>query len=106
MAIKTNPLKRVRRTTTVPVTTMEEIPVLSDLERAELIASLKEAEARMGAGEGIDFDPKTFKSRLVRIYRGARRRTQGPIGCELMRRRSDRSRSRALSAIAARWTAA
>jgi hypothetical protein len=50
-----------RRTTMVPVTTMEEIPVLSDREREELLASLKDAEARLAAGEGIEYDPKTFK---------------------------------------------
>jgi len=62
-----------RRTTSVPVTTMEEIPVLSETERADLVASLKEAEARIKAGKGIDYDPKTFKKRLVDIYRGAKR---------------------------------
>jgi hypothetical protein len=62
-----------RRTTTVPVTTMEEIPVLSERERADLVASLEEAEARAKAGEGIDYDPKTFKKRLIDIYRGGKR---------------------------------
>jgi len=52
---------------------MEEIPVLSDKERAELVASLKEAEDRIKAGEAIDYDPKTFKKRLVGIYRAAKR---------------------------------
>jgi hypothetical protein len=36
-----------RRTTTVPVTTMEEIPVLSDEERAQLMTRLKDAEKRI-----------------------------------------------------------
>lgn len=62
-----------RRTTTVPVTTMEEIPVLSERERAELTTSLKQAEGRIKAGKGIDFDPKTFKDRLIGIYRGSKR---------------------------------
>jgi hypothetical protein len=62
-----------RRTTIVPVTTMEEIPLLSDKEREELLASLKQAEARARAGQAIDYDPKTFKDRLVAIYRGAKR---------------------------------
>jgi hypothetical protein len=62
-----------RRTTMVPVTTMEEIPVLSEQERAELTTSLKEAEARIKAGKGIDYDPKSFKDRLIALYRGARR---------------------------------
>jgi hypothetical protein len=62
-----------RRTTTVPVTTMEEIPVLSDEERAGLQQSLKDAQARIKAGQGVDYEPKTFKSRLVDIYRGTKR---------------------------------
>ena len=62
-----------RRTTMVPVTTMEEIPVLSDHEQAELLTSLKEAEARVKAGKATDYDPKTFKQRLLDIYRGAKR---------------------------------
>src|SRR4051794_30916539 len=70
---KTATKDKRRRTTMVPVTTMEELPVLSDSERAELRASLEEAEARIRAGHGIDFDPKTFKARLVDIYRGKNR---------------------------------
>ena len=58
-----------RRTTVVPVTTMEEIPVLSAKERADLLAVLKAAEARVKAGKAIDYDPKTFKDRLIGIYR-------------------------------------
>jgi hypothetical protein len=73
MATKTATKSKRRRTTMVPVTTMEEIPVLSDKERAELLASLKEAEARVKAGKAVDYDPKTFKQRLLRIYRGRKR---------------------------------
>jgi hypothetical protein len=50
-----------RRTTMVPVTTMEEMPILSGKERAELIARLKAAQARVKAGKAIDYDPETFK---------------------------------------------
>ena len=57
----------------VPVTTMEEIPVLSEKERAELLTSLKQAEGRVKAAKAIDYDPKTFKRRLVDIYRGTKR---------------------------------
>jgi len=42
-------------------------------ERGKLAASLKEAEARIKAGEGIDFDAKTFANRLMEIYRGDKR---------------------------------
>jgi hypothetical protein len=62
-----------RRTTMVPVTTMEEIPVLSERERAELTAALKAAETRVKAGEAVDYEPKTFRDRLVGIYRGGKR---------------------------------
>ena len=57
----------------VPVTTMEEIPVLSNRERAELTTSLEEAEARVKAGKAIDYEPKTFKDRLIRICRRGKR---------------------------------
>ena len=57
----------------VPVTTMEEIPVLSERERAELTVALAAAEMRVKAGEAIDYDPKTFRDRLVGIYRRAKR---------------------------------
>jgi hypothetical protein len=73
MSIKTAARDKGRRTTTVPVTTMEEIPVLTDRERADLLKSLKAAEARVKAGKGTDYDPKTFKKRLLQIYRGSRR---------------------------------
>jgi hypothetical protein len=61
-----------RRTTMVPVTTMEEIPVLSEQEREELLTSLKDAEARAKAGKAADYDPNTFKDRLIGIYRGGK----------------------------------
>jgi hypothetical protein len=62
-----------RPTTMVPVTTLEEIPVLSDSERAELSTSLKEAEQRIKAGKGIDFEPTKFRRRLLGIYRDRKR---------------------------------
>ena len=62
-----------RRTTMVPVATTEEIPVLSDRERAELTTSLREAEARIKAGNAVDYQPKTFKDRLIGIYRRGKR---------------------------------
>ncbi len=57
----------------VPVTTMEEVPVLSAEEQAELRGVLEAAERRIKAGEGIDYDPKAFRKRLTDIYRGAKR---------------------------------
>jgi hypothetical protein len=38
-----------------------------------LLDSLKQAEARVRSGKAIDYDPKTFKDRLVHIYRGSKR---------------------------------
>ena len=67
------PIKSKRRTTMMPVTTMEEIPVLTDEERAELLASLKQAEAQIKAGDYTEFDPKKFRERFMRIYRGKKR---------------------------------
>jgi hypothetical protein len=57
----------------VPVTTMEEIPVLSNAERAKLANALKQAEARIQAGKGIEHASKAFKERLLRVYRGRKR---------------------------------
>jgi len=73
MGTKIDTKDKRRRTTTVPVTTMEEIPVLSDEEREHLQQSLRDAEARIKAGQGVDYDPKTFKARLIDIYRGTKR---------------------------------
>jgi hypothetical protein len=52
---------------------VRKIPVLSDKERAELFASLKEAEDRVRAGKGVPYESKAFKRRLIRIYRGSER---------------------------------
>ena len=57
----------------VPVTTMEQIPVLDESERAELLAALKEAEAQIEAGEFVEYDPETFKARLLDHYRRAKK---------------------------------
>jgi hypothetical protein len=44
---------------------MEEVPVLSEKERTELVMSLKKAEANVKAGKGSVYDPATFKDRLI-----------------------------------------
>jgi hypothetical protein len=56
-----------------PVITMEELPVLSETEREKLLQTLKVAEARIEAGQGIGYDRQTFRDRLVGIYRRAKR---------------------------------
>ena len=57
----------------VPVTTLEEMPILDESEKAELLASLKQAEADIKAGKGVEYDTKTFRDLLVRIYRANKR---------------------------------
>ena len=62
-----------RRTTMVPVTTMEEIPVLTDEERAALLVELKEAEDQIATGQYVEFEPQAFEDRLLKIYREGQR---------------------------------
>ena len=62
-----------RPITMLAVTTMEEIPVLSERERVELIAALEAAETRIAAGKAVDYEPRTLKDRLVGIYRRGKR---------------------------------
>ena len=73
MRTKSAVRQKRRRTTTVPVTTMEEIPILGERERAELLASLKEAEAQVKVGDFAEYDPKKLKDRMLRIYRAKKR---------------------------------
>jgi hypothetical protein len=70
MRMKTKPWDR--HTTIVPITTMEEVPVLTPEERAALIASLEEADARIEAGEFVEHDAATFEDRLLSIHRKAK----------------------------------
>ena len=72
MSTKTSIPER-RSTTSVPVTTMEELPVLNGEEREVLLRTLRESEARVRAGEAADYDPESLKQRLLRIYRGTKR---------------------------------
>jgi hypothetical protein len=62
-------------TAMVPVTTMEELPLLTEAERADMLASLKEAEAGVEAGQYVEHDPKTFVDHLLAIRNTARRST-------------------------------
>jgi hypothetical protein len=55
----------------VPVTTMEEVPILSEEERADMIASLEAAEARIAAGRYVEHDPDKFVDRLMEIRAAA-----------------------------------
>jgi hypothetical protein len=62
-----------RRTIRAPVTTMEELEILSDAERAEMIVSLESAEARIAAGQFVEHDPDTFVERLLEARASALR---------------------------------
>jgi len=68
--MKRSNLDPKRKTMIVPVVTMEEVPVLSERERADLIASLKQAEADVAAGRAKPFDREDFKKRFLAICRG------------------------------------
>ncbi len=57
----------------VPITTMEEVVILSEEERAEMLASLKAAEARIAAGRYVEHDPDTFVDRLMDVRAAAMR---------------------------------
>jgi hypothetical protein len=68
--MKRSTLVPKRETMTVPVVTVEEVPVLSERERADLVASLKQAEADVAAGKAKPFDREEFKKRFLAICRG------------------------------------
>jgi hypothetical protein len=72
--VKAATKSKSRRTTMVPVTTMEEIPLLTENERAALMKALTDAEARIKTGNAIDYDPKEFKKRLLSVYRAGKKR--------------------------------
>lgn len=57
-------------TTFVPVVTIEEAPILSEGERQDLIASLKEAEADIAAGRTTVFNREGFLKEFFAICRG------------------------------------
>ena len=62
-----------RRTTVVPVTTMEEIPVLSAKERADLLAVLKAAEGTREGRQGDRLRPEDFQGSADRNLSGCGR---------------------------------
>jgi hypothetical protein len=62
-----------KRTTLIPVTTMEEVPVLSDAERAELVESLENAKKEIDAGHCVDHDSSNFVDRLMAVRADALR---------------------------------
>lgn len=73
MTAKSSRKPEPRATTMVPVTTMEELPVLSDQEREKLLADLKAAEAEIASGHYTELDAEAFRQRLLDIYRNKTR---------------------------------
>ena len=61
------------RTAMMPVTTMEEVPVLDEAARGEFLATLKAAEADVAAGRAVAHDPATFVERLWAMRGGAKK---------------------------------
>jgi len=68
--MKRSTLDPKRKIMVVPVVTMEEVPVLSEGERRDLVASLKQAEADVAVGKAKSFDREDFKKRFLAICRG------------------------------------
>ncbi len=62
---------KIRRTARTPVTTMEELPILSEEERVAMVDALKAAEARIAAGQYVEHDSTTFVDRLMSLRAAA-----------------------------------
>jgi hypothetical protein len=69
--MRTTENKGARRTAMVPVTTMEEVLILSEEERADMVAVLKDAEARVACGESVEHDPDTFVDDMMEVRASA-----------------------------------
>jgi hypothetical protein len=59
-----------KKTMVVPTVTLEEVPVPTERERAELLASLEQAEADIAAGKAKPFDREEFRKRFLAICKG------------------------------------
>ena len=73
---KTTAQKPAQATTFVPVVTMEEVPVLSEAESAELLASLKESRADIAAGRFVELAADEIAPWLNGVAREARRKKE------------------------------
>lgn len=60
------------RTAMMPVTTMEEVPVLDEQARAEFVATLKAAEADIAAGRFAAHEPATFVETMLAVRNAAK----------------------------------
>ncbi len=61
-----------RHSVLMPVTTMEEVWLPDDAERAKLVASLKESESAIRRGLGSAHDPDTFVAAMLAIREAAK----------------------------------
>jgi hypothetical protein len=62
----------------MPVTTMEEVPMLTPQERAELLTSIAEAEAEIVSGRSKTFeDSAEFRTFLAQGMKTARAKSSG-----------------------------
>ena len=52
---------------------MEDLLLLTEVEQADLLASLREAEVAIEAGRYIENDPDTFVDRFLAIHNAAMR---------------------------------
>jgi hypothetical protein len=71
--MRTTADKKARRRAMFPVTTMDVAPILSEEERAEMLASLKAAEARIAAGQYVEHDRESFVKRMLDVRAAAMR---------------------------------
>jgi hypothetical protein len=59
-----------KKTIVVPIVSLAEVPVPTERQRAELLASLKQAEADAAAGKAKPFDREEFRRRFLAICKG------------------------------------
>ena len=69
---KADPVRSSAKTQNIPVTTMVEVPVFDAAARAEMLASLREAEADIAAGRARTFSADAFADWLAERGRAAR----------------------------------
>lgn len=65
--------RRPAKTTWIPVTTMEEMPLLDEEKLAELVGSLEEGEAEIAAGNFTVLEPRMFVDEMRAIRDAARK---------------------------------
>ena len=64
-------LEKRPNTAFIPVTVMEEVPVLSASERDELLASLRKAEGEIATGQFVEHDPNLLLKSMTSTRQAA-----------------------------------